>query len=94
MKEYIPFLIGMSISGLIFMNISIKFSWSQRLWAILNKKINPSYNATTYLLTVVILQSIIQVMCDGIGMTSVISKTVLGFTMGFSFAFIPYLDKK
>lgn len=93
MKELIPYLIGMIVSSLIFMNISIKFRWSEQLWNILNKKINSNYSAALWILIVVFIQGVVQLLCEGIGITSITSKIVLGFIMGFYFAFMPDLGK-
>ncbi len=43
-QTLIPYLMGMAISGIPLMTMSIKFKWSEKLWNVLNKKINKNYN--------------------------------------------------
>lgn len=91
MKEAIYYIIAMSISGLIFMNISIKLRWSEKLWSFFNKKIKPNYNVAIWILISALIQGFL---ADVIGTISIISKIILGLTMGFFFAFMPNLEKK
>ncbi|EKO1912248.1 hypothetical protein PZQ55_001289 [Clostridium botulinum] len=91
MKESIYYIIAMSIFGLIFMNISIKLRWSEKLWSFFNKKIKPDYNFAIWILTSALMQGLL---ADVIGTISIISKIILGLTMGFFFAFMPNLEKK
>ncbi|EJO5347273.1 hypothetical protein NRP93_001350 [Clostridium botulinum] len=91
MKESIFYITAMSISGLIFMNISIKLRWSEKLWSFFNKRIKPNYNVVIWILTVVLIQGIL---AEVIGTIFIISKIILGFTMGVLFVFMPNLGKK
>ncbi|MGO5064607.1 hypothetical protein FDF31_07895 [Clostridium sporogenes] len=91
MKESIYYIIAMTIFGLIFMNISIKFRWSENLWLFFNKKIKSDYNMAIWILISALIQGIL---ANVIGTISIISKIILGLTMGFFFAFMPNLGKR
>lgn len=91
MKESIFYITAMSISGLIFINISIKLRWSEKLWGVFNKRIKPNYNVVIWILTVALIQGIL---AEVIGTIFIISKIILGSTMGVLFAFMPNLGKK
>lgn len=89
MKSLFPNLISMSISGLVFMSISFKLNWNQRMWTTLNKKINHYLNGFLWISTVVVIQLIVRLLCDIIGTSYITSEVVTGFTMGFCMAFMP-----
>ncbi|EPY2276713.1 MULTISPECIES: hypothetical protein [Clostridium] len=91
MKELISYIIAMSISGLIFINISIKLKWSEKLWSFFNKKIKLDFNVAIWILISALIQGFL---ADVIGTISISSKIILGLTMGFFFAFMPNLGKK
>ncbi len=91
MKESIPFIIAMSISGLIFMTISIRYKWSKKVWVILNKKIKPQYNVAVWILFSAVFNISLQLLCEMLGIP--FSKIIMGISLGFYFAFMPTLDK-
>ncbi|MBP1753928.1 MAG: hypothetical protein H6Q59_326 [Firmicutes bacterium] len=92
MKTLIPQLITMAISAFVFMNLSIKLSWSKRLWAVINRRLNPIYNATVWILFAAIFHISIQMICGAFGITD--SRIITGLFIGFYFAFIPNLGAK
>ncbi len=92
MKTLIPQLLTMAITGALFMTLSIKLGWSKRLWALINRRLNPVYNATVWLLFAAFLHITIQMVCGILGLTD--SRIVTGAMMGFYFAFIPNLGEK
>ncbi len=92
MKTLISQLIAMAISAFIFMKLSIKLSWSKRLWTILNRRLNPAYNATVWLVFAAVFHIFIQMICGSLGITD--SRIITGLLIGFYFAFIPNLGAK
>jgi sugar phosphate permease len=91
MKGSIPLIVAMSISGLLFMSISIRYKWSKKVWLVLNKKINPRYNVTVWILFSAIFNISLQLLCEIIGIS--FSAILMGISLGFYFAFLPSLDK-
>ena len=85
-------LLAMAVSASIFMKLSIKFGWSKRLWAFLNRRLNPVYNATLWILFAAVLHITIQMVCGSLGITD--SRLITGVVIGFYFAFIPNLGAK
>lgn len=92
MKTLIPQLIAMAISAFIFMKLSIKFSWSKRLWAFINRRMKPIYNATVWLVLAAVLHITIQMVCGSLGIND--SRIITGVLIGFYFAFLPNLGAK
>lgn len=92
MKTLLPQLLAMAVSATIFMTLSIKFGWSKRLWAIINRRLNPIYNATVWILFAAVLHITIQMVCGSLGITD--SRLITGILVGFYFAFIPNLGVK
>lgn len=92
MVKLIPQIIAMVISAFIFMNLSIRLSWSKKLWAIINRRLNPIYNATVWILFAAIFHISIQMVCGSFGITD--SRIITGIFIGFYFAFIPNLGVK
>ncbi len=92
MKTLIPQLLATAISGTLFITLSIKFGWSTKLWAFINRRLNPIYNATVWLVLAAILHVSIQMVCGSLGITD--SRIITGVLIGFYFAFIPNLGKK
>jgi hypothetical protein len=92
MKTLLPQLLTMAVSATIFMTLSIKFGWSKRLWAIINRRLNPIYNATVWILFAAVLHISIQMVCGSLGITD--SRLITGILVGFYFAFIPNLGVK
>lgn len=91
MKETIPSIIAMSITGFIFMTISNKYKWSKKVWGILNKKIKTQYNVAVWILFSAVFIICIQLLCEMLGIHY--SNIIMGISLGFYFAFMPTLDK-
>ncbi len=92
MKTLLPQLLAMAVSATIFMTISIKLGWSRGLWNVINRRLNPAYNATVWIFIAAVLHIIIQMLCGVFGITD--SRIITGSLMGFYFAFIPNLGVK
>ena len=92
MNGLIPQLIAMALSGALFMSISIKLGWSKRLWAAINQRLNPAYNATVWILFAAMLHITIQWVCSAIGISN--TRVITGVLIGFYFAFLPDLGVK
>lgn len=92
MKDLIPQFITMAVSAFIFMNLSIKFSWSKKIWSLINKKLNPMYNATIWILFAALFHISIQWVCAALGIAN--TRIITGALVGFYFAFIPNLGVK
>lgn len=91
MKDSIPTLIAMSISGLIFMTISMKFKWSNKVWHLLNKKIKPRYNISLWILFSPIFNISLQLIYEMMGLPY--HEIMNGITLGFYMGFMPTLGK-
>lgn len=92
MKELIPRLVALIISGSFFMVISIKFNWSTKIWSFLNKKVKPQYNAALYIIFGGIFNLLTLVLLDIIGLTY--NQITNGVILGLYLAFIPNLGRK
>ncbi len=92
MKTLLSQLLAMAVSGTIFMKLSIKLGWSKRLWAFINRRLNPIYNATVWIFFAAVLHITIQMVCGSLGITD--SRLITGALVGFYFAFIPNLGVK
>ena len=87
MKDIIPLIIAMSISGFIFMSISIKYKWSKTVWTALNKKINSNFNVAIWIVFSGIFNILLQLVCGILGIP--LHKIILGVSLGFYLAFMP-----
>jgi hypothetical protein len=92
MKTLIPQFLSMAVSGTIFITISSKLGWSKKLWSLINRRLNPIYNATVWIVFAAILHVSIQMVCGSLGITD--SRIITGALIGFYFAFIPNLGAK
>jgi len=86
-KDIIPLIVAMSISGFIFMSISIKYKWSKIVWTALNKKINPNFNVAIWIIFSGIFNILLQLVCEILGIP--LHKIILGVSLGFYLAFMP-----
>lgn len=89
MRGVIFQILGMIISGILFMPISIKFGWSKKLWAFLNRKINKKYNTVFWLVFVCTFNILIEMFLESMGAAH--SDIISGFVLGFSLVFMPNL---
>ncbi len=92
MKTLLPQLLVMAVSATIFMTLSIKLGWSKRLWAVINRRLNPIYNATVWIFFAAIFHITLQMVCGALGITD--SRIITGALIGVYFAFIPNLGVK
>ncbi|MDF2905493.1 MAG: hypothetical protein K0R34_814 [Herbinix sp.] len=92
MKTLIPQFLAMAVSGTIFITISMKLGWSRKLWDFINRRLNPIYNATVWILFAAVLHLSIQMVCGSLGIAD--ARLIIGILIGFYFAFIPNLGAK
>ena len=92
MKTLIPQFLIMAVTGTLSVILSVKLGWSKRLWALINRRLNPIYNATVWLVVAAFLHITIQMVCGSLGLTD--SRIITGALIGIYFAFIPYLGEK
>ena len=92
MKDSFQTIIAMSISGLIFMSLSIKFQWSKKVWTILNRKIKREYNISLWILFSPFFNVGLQLIFEGIGIPFL--AILNGITLGFYMGFMPDLGKR
>ncbi|GAA0738677.1 hypothetical protein [Clostridium oceanicum] len=91
-QNLIPYLIGMATCGIPLMTMSIKFKWSEKLWNVLNKRINKNYNVVIWLLIAAFMPAVIELLAETIaGRNIIISKTILGAIVGIQSSFMPGL---
>lgn len=84
MMKYLPQLLAMAFTGFISMSLSIRFGWSKKLWSLINKKLNPVYDATVWIVFAGLLHITIQWICFSIGMTNtgLITGAIIGLYLG------------
>ena len=92
MIRLLPQLLALVISAGIFMTLSARLGWSRKLWALLNRRLNPVYNATLWIIFAAIFHLLIQMVCPLLGITD--SRIITGVLIGFYFAFLPNLGVK
>ncbi len=92
MKDSFQTIIAMSISGLIFMSLSIKFQWSKKIWTILNKKIKWENNVSLWILIAPFFNLGFQLIFEAIGIPFL--AIVNGITFGVYMGFMPDLGKR
>jgi hypothetical protein len=92
MISLLPQLLAMIVSASVFMTLSVRFGWSRKLWAFLNRKLNPAYSTVLWLLFAAVLHLTLQLVCKGLGIAD--SRLITGILIGLYFAFIPSLGGK
>lgn len=89
MMKYLPQLLAMAILGILSMNLSIRFDWSKKLWSLINRRLNPIYNATVWILFAAFLNIAIQWICASMGITN--TRLITGAVIGLYLGLIPNL---
>ncbi len=89
MIKYLPQLLAMVIAGFLSMSLSIRFGWSKKLWSLINKKLNPVYDATVWILFAAVLHITIQWVCAAAGVTNF--RLITGAVIGLYLGLIPNL---
>jgi hypothetical protein len=84
--------VAMSLSGILFMTLSIKLGWSKRIWAKLHKKVKPHYKVALWIIYVCVFNILVQLLIEFMGYTY--NDIINGAILGFSFAFMPSLGEK
>ena len=84
MMKYLPQLLAMIVTGILSMSLSIRFGWSKKLWSLINRSLNPIYNATVWLLFAAFLHITIQWVCAFMGIinTRLITGAIIGLYLG------------
>ncbi len=84
MMKYLPQLLAMIVTGILSMSLSIRFGWSKKLWSLINRRLNPIYNATVWLLFAAFLHITIQWVCAFMGIinTRLITGSIIGLYLG------------
>lgn len=91
MKAYMITIIAMGISGCLFMLLSIKLSWSKRIWKRLNKKIKQPYAPAWWLIFSCIFVIGIQILFSVLNWPY--TEIVRGISLGIMMAFMPSLGE-
>ncbi len=91
MMKYLPQLLAMVIAGLISMSLSIRFGWSKKLWSLINKRLNPIYDASVWIIFAGFLHIATQWICASIGITN--TGLITGAVIGLYLGLIPNLRK-
>lgn len=91
MKQILFQLIAFAITGFLFMNMSVTFGWSKRLWSLLNKKLDSNYNFVQWIIFAGIITIIIHFVCNAFKITNI--KLIKGIVLGIYLAAMPNLDK-
>lgn len=91
MKETIVQLIAFGITGFLFMNLSITFGWSIKIWNLLNKKLNPQYNIVIWIISAGVLTILVQLLCEMMGLANI--KLIKGCVLGIYLAAMPNINK-
>lgn len=84
MMKYLPQLLAMAITGFISMSLSIRFGWSKKVWSMINKRLNPIYDVTVWIIFAGLLNIATQWVCAiaGITNTGLITGAVTGLYLG------------
>ncbi|MGB4658124.1 MAG: hypothetical protein WBI07_02965 [Mobilitalea sp.] len=88
-ENFIPFLISLIITEIIFMNISIKCGWRKRFWTTVARKISVPFQVSVWIVMIVVISIAIQLLSRLIGLTDLISKIIMGFYVGFTISLMP-----
>lgn len=90
MSPNMKFLLSMTISIIVFMNLSRKLGWSDKLWKFLGSKlkVDPSYNDALSILIVIIIPLIIMIIFEILGFDRDIVRIIHGASIGFAVSFV------
>ena len=91
MNEHSIFLIPMTISILIFMNLSQKFKWSEKFWICLGGKFNidPSYYKMLSTIIAITTQVLVVILLGVLGVGRPLSRIIHGISMGLVMSIFP-----
>ncbi len=89
MMKYLPQLFAMIVAGFLSMSLSIRFGWSKKLWFRINKRLNPIYDATVWILCAAFLHITIQWICASMGITN--TRLITGAVIGLYLGLLPNL---
>lgn len=94
MKDIIYQISAMLVSGLVSVNLSMKYSWSKKFWKLINRKIKLDYNAMLFVLLSTFLGLIVMFILDFAGIRYPVNAVIMGIVLGFYIAFVPDLGNK
>lgn len=85
------FLLSMTISIIVFMNLSRKLGWSDKLWKFLASrfKVDPSYNNSLSVVIAITIPVIIMVIFEILGFDRYWVRIIHGASIGFAVSFVP-----
>jgi hypothetical protein len=89
MMKYLPQLLAMVVAGFLSMSLSIRLGWSKKLWSVINRRLNPIYNATVWILFAAFLHITIQWICASMGINN--TRLITGAAIGLYLGLIPNL---
>ncbi len=89
MMKYLPQLLAMVITGFLSMSLSIRFGWSKKLWSVINRRLNPIYDATVWILFAAFLHITVQWICASVGITN--TGLITGAAIGLYLGLVPNL---
>jgi len=92
-ENFIPFLISLIITEIMFMNISIKLGWRTRFWTTVARKITKPFQVSVWIIMVVVVSIAIQLLSRLIGLSDMLSKILMGFYVGFTISLMPEYDE-